>query len=121
MRAERLREEIVMVNFMIMYQCPVKGGGYEKIRQRVCWQRRETKSMGFCEISSSHDDEYEDDSLLGCCRGWSCKNWLKFQRYLLPPSSGRWMYVEEAPRQFLPCHATHRRRRTAILVALFLW
>jgi hypothetical protein len=34
-------------------------------------------------------DEDEDDCLLGCCAMLYGRNWLTFQRCLLPPSSGR--------------------------------
>jgi hypothetical protein len=39
------------------------------------------------EISGSHDDEYEDDCLLGCCTVLSGRILPMFQRCLLPPSS----------------------------------
>jgi hypothetical protein len=41
------------------------------------------------DISDSHDGEYEDHCLLGCCAVYSGRSLSTFQRYLLPPSSGR--------------------------------
>jgi hypothetical protein len=42
-----------------------------------------------CEISSSHGGEYEAQNLLGCTSVFLIEYRLTFQRYVLPPSSGR--------------------------------
>jgi hypothetical protein len=44
------------------------------------------------DISGSHGGEHIDGYLLGCCAVWSGRSLLTFQRYLLPPSSGRCGY-----------------------------
>jgi hypothetical protein len=41
------------------------------------------------EISGSYGDRCEDDSLLGCCTVQPGRSLSKFQRGMLPPSSGR--------------------------------
>jgi hypothetical protein len=41
-------------------------------------------------ITGSHGGEFEDGCLLGCCPIKSGRCSPKFQRCLLPPSSGRW-------------------------------
>jgi hypothetical protein len=42
-----------------------------------------------CDISSSHGKEYEAQNLLGCIAVFLTECRLTFQRYVLPPSSGR--------------------------------
>jgi hypothetical protein len=45
--------------------------------------------VNLCEISSSHDGEYEAENLLGCTAVFLTECRPTFQRYVLPPSSGR--------------------------------
>jgi hypothetical protein len=42
-----------------------------------------------CEISSSHGGEYEAQNLLGCTAVFLIEYRPTFQKYVLPPSSGR--------------------------------
>jgi hypothetical protein len=70
---------------------------YPRINFVVSFGRRSL----FCEISGSYTDEYVDVDycFLGRCTIQSCKNWLTFQKRLLPPSSGQsvWWWRYNAP------------------------
>jgi hypothetical protein len=44
-------------------------------------------------IWGSHGGEYEDGCLLGCSAVWTGIKLPVFQRFLLPPSSGRWYLI----------------------------
>jgi hypothetical protein len=52
------------------------------------------------EILGSHGGEYEDDCFLCCCAVQSGRSLPTFQRYLLPPSSGRWVLTSETSVNF---------------------
>jgi hypothetical protein len=55
-----------------------------------------TEGIMIGEISGSQDCEYEDSCLLGCCTVKSGRNLPTFQRCLLPSSSGRWWWRQQA-------------------------
>jgi hypothetical protein len=47
----------------------------------------------FSEISGSHSDEYEDESVSGYRAVYSRRSWTTFQGCVLPLSSGRWVML----------------------------
>jgi hypothetical protein len=83
------------------------------------------------EISSSHGGEYEDQNLLGCTAVFLIECLPTFQRYVLPPSSGRLVdgdstYPWTVGRHSIKNMAVHPRRfwasdsqRFTIMVLLF--
>jgi hypothetical protein len=68
---------------------PVKQGMSVFIHIKWTYSKTWLIQNSICEISSSHGSGYEAQNLLGCTAVFLIGCRPTFQRYVLPPSSGR--------------------------------